>query len=96
MENRAMSSFFSDVNQINCLCCSKTGELKTALKNISEFAKPYRIGFEEMVELMNLCGQLPPPTSETGQRTNSISGRALPPIANPVTLLSGILPGKYP
>jgi len=68
----------------------KPGELKATLHNLTEFAKPYRLHFQEMIELMKLCAQLNTPRE--GQRRSQSSGRALPNI-NPVSLLSGILPG---
>lgn len=63
------------------------------LRNLTSFAKSYKLTFEEMVELMSLCSQLASPVSS--ERSSGSGGRAIPNI-NPVTLLSGILPGNSP
>ncbi|KAG8304630.1 hypothetical protein J6590_089122 [Homalodisca vitripennis] len=71
----------------------RPGEMKTALRNMSEFAKPYRLEFDEMINLMSLCGKLSPPLLDNELPTNHSPGSRALATVNPVTLLSGILPG---
>lgn len=102
-DNKLLSFKDSFFKQLNNVCqhditdilpydCSKPVERKMLLQNLTEVGQVFPLNFEDMIKLMSLCGQLTSPF-EGNRGGGKDTRRALPNI-NPVTLLSGILPGN--
>uniref|UniRef100_A0A1B6DBG7 Phospholipase A2 n=1 Tax=Clastoptera arizonana TaxID=38151 RepID=A0A1B6DBG7_9HEMI len=65
-------------------------ELKKALQNLTAISMPYPVSFKEMMDLMLLCHQVSNHRAITAKP--NIPRNVIDKV-NPVTLLSGILPG---
>lgn len=83
---------------IHVLFCSEPEEALKSLGELQKVSRPVAIAFGEMMTLMSQCQQVDTNRNHRGRSTsvaNPSMARGLL-TNNPLTLLSGIIPGKYP